>query len=108
MNQKQGIIIMSLFLRILHPVHISSVNYQVLLYLGGVGKAYLIKAFMFSLSIMLPPEDVLLTASTEAVAANVNGASYYSALDFGNNGNQPVRQVTKSRLSIRRSSFSTR
>lgn len=54
---------------------------------------------MFSLSIMQKHDDVLLTASTGAAAANVTGATYHSALGFGNNGNQPVRQATRSRLS---------
>jgi hypothetical protein len=43
-------------------------------------------------------DEVLLTASTRAAAANVNGATYHSALGFGNNGSQPIRQATKSRL----------
>jgi hypothetical protein len=101
LNQKQGMIIRALFLRILHPVQINSIRDQFLLYLGGiggVGKTHLIKAFMFGLSIMRKHDDVLLTASTGAAAANVNGATYHSALGFGNNGNQPVRQATKSRL----------
>jgi hypothetical protein len=101
LNQKQGIIIKALFLRILHAIRINSVQDQFLLYLGGVGgvgKTHLIKAFMFGLSIIRKHDDVLLTASTGAAAANVNGATYHSALGFGNNGNQPVRQATKSRL----------
>jgi hypothetical protein len=102
LNQKQGRVIKALFLRILHPIRISSVRDQFLLYLsgvGGVGKTHLIKAFIFGLSIMRKQDDVLLTASTGAAAANVNGATYHSALGFGKNGNQPVRQATKSRLS---------
>jgi hypothetical protein len=102
LNQKQGMIIRALFLRILHPIRINSARDQFLLYLGGVGgvgKTHLIKAFMFGLSIMRRHDDVLLTASTGAAAANVNGATYHSALGFGNNGNQPVRQATRSRLS---------
>jgi hypothetical protein len=101
LNQKQGMIIRALFLRILHPIRIDSVRDQFLLYLGGVGgvgKTHLIKAFIFGLSIMRKHDDVLLTASTGAAAANVNGATYHSALGFGKNGNQPVRQATKSRL----------
>jgi hypothetical protein len=42
---------------------------------------------MFGLSIIRKHNDVLLTASTSAAAANINGATYYSALGFGNNGN---------------------
>jgi hypothetical protein len=101
LNQKQGMIIRALFLRILRPIQIDSVRDQFLLYLGGiggVGKTHLIKAFLFGLSIMRKHDDVLLTASTGAAAANVNGATYHSTLGFGNNGNQPVRQATKSRL----------
>jgi hypothetical protein len=73
-----------------------------LLYLGGiggVGKTHLIKALMFGLSIIQKHDDVLLTASTGAAAANINGATYHSALGYGKNGNQPVRQATRSRLS---------
>ena len=102
LNQKQQMITRALFLRILHPIPINSARDQFFLYLsgvGGVGKTHLIKAFMFSLSIMQKHDDVLLTASTGAAAANVTGATYHSALGFGNNGNQPVRQATRSRLS---------
>ena len=102
LNQKQRMIIRALFLRILHPIPINSARDQFFLYLGGVGgvgKTHLIKAFMFGLSILRKHDDVLLTASTGAAAANVNGATYHSALGFGNNGNQPVRQATRSRLS---------
>ena len=102
LNQKQGMIIRTLFLRILHPVCINSVRDQFLLYLGGVGgvgKTHLIKAFIFGLSIIQKHDDVLLTASTGAAAANVNGATYHSALGFGKNGNQPVCQAMRSRLS---------
>jgi hypothetical protein len=82
-------IVRALFLRILHPVQINSVRDQFLLYLSrvrGVSKTHLIKAFIFGLSIMRKHGEVLLTASTGAAAANVNGATYYSALGFGNNG----------------------
>ena len=95
-------IIRALFLCILHPIPINSACDQFFLYLGGVGgvgKTYLIKALMFGLSIMQKHDDVLLTASTGAAAANVNSATYHSALGFGNNRNQPVRQATRSRLS---------
>jgi hypothetical protein len=44
-------------------------------------------------------DDVLLTTLTRAATVNVNGATYHSTLGFGKNGNQPVRQATKSRLS---------
>ena len=88
LNQKQGIVVRALFLRILQPIHINSVHDQFLLYLGGVGgvgKTYLIKAFIFGLSIMRKEDDVLLTASTSAAASNVGGATYHSALGiFGN------------------------
>ena len=57
---------------------------------------------MFGLSIIQKYDDVLLTASTGVAAANINGATYHSALGFGNNGNQPVRQATRSRLSYKK------
>ena len=57
---------------------------------------------MFGLSIIRKHDDVLLTALTGAAAANINGATYHSALGFGNNGNQPVRQATRSRLSYKK------
>ena len=87
--------------RLLYPIRIKSSRDQFLLYLGGVGgvgKTHLIRAFMFGLSIVRRHEDVLLTASTGAAAANISGATYHSSLGFGNNGNQPVRQATRSRL----------
>ena len=102
LNQKQRVIVRALVLRVLHPVRINSVRDQFLLYLGGiggVGKTHLIKALMFGLSIIQKHDDVLLTASTGAAAANINGATYHSALGYGKNGNQPVRQATRSRLS---------
>jgi hypothetical protein len=105
LNQKQQLIIRALILQILYPIQISSVRDQFLLYLGGigrVGKTHLIKVFMFGLSIIQKRDDVLLTTLTSAAAANVNGATYYSALGFGNNGNQPVRQATRSRLSYKK------
>ena len=105
LNQKQRMIVRALNLRILLPVRISSVRDQFLLYLGGiggVGKTHLIKAFIFGLSIIRKYDDVLLTASTGAAAANINGATYHSALGFGNNGSQPLRQATRSRLSHKR------
>ena len=105
LNQKQSIIIKALLLRILQPIEIHSARDQFLLYLGGVGgvgKTHLIKAFMYGLSIMRKHDDVLLTASTGAAAANVSGATYHSALGFGTNGNQPVRPATKYRLSYKK------
>ena len=102
LNHKQRMIIAALIRRILHPVRINSVCDQFLLYLGGiggVGKTHLIRAFMFGLSILRKHSDVLVTASTGAAAANIDGATYHSALGFGNNGNQPLRQATRSRLS---------
>ena len=102
LNHKQRMIITALIRRILHPVRINSVCDQFLLYLGGiggVGKTHLIRAFMFGLSILRKHSDVLVTASTGAAAANIDGATYHSALGFGNNGNQPLRQATRSRLS---------
>jgi PIF1-like helicase len=74
-----------------------------LLYLkgvGGVGKTYLIKAFLFSLSIVERQEDVLLTASTRAAAANIAGSTYHSALALYSN--QPVRLATKLRLAYKK------
>ena len=102
LNQKQRVIIRALVLRVLHPVQIRSVRDQFLLYLGGiggVGKTHLIKALMFGLSIIQKHDDVLLTASTGAAAANIGGATYHSALGDGKNASQPVRQATRSRLS---------
>ena len=57
---------------------------------------YLIKAFLFSLSIIKKQEDVLLTASTGATAANIGGLTYHFALTLY--GNQPVCLATKLRL----------
>jgi hypothetical protein len=105
LNQKQRMVVRALNQRILLPIRIRSVHDQFLLYLGGiggVGKTHLIKAFMFGLSITRKHDDVLLTASTGAAAANINGATYHSALGFGNNGNQTLRQATRSRLSHKR------
>lgn len=102
LNHKQRMIITALIRRILHPVRINSVCDQFLLYLGGiggVGKTHLIRAFMFGLSILRKHSDVLVTASTGAAAANIDGATYHSILGFGNNGNQPLRQATRTRLS---------
>ena len=102
LNQKQRMIIGALVRRILHPVRVNYVCDQFLLYLGGiggVGKTHLIKALMFGLSILQKHSDVLLTASTSAAAANINGATYHSTLGFGNNENQALRQATRSRLS---------
>jgi hypothetical protein len=90
LNQKQGLIIKALFLCILYPIHINSVQDQFLLYLGsisGVGKTYLIKASIFGLLIIQKHNNVLLTALTRAAAANINGTTYYSTLGFGNNRN---------------------
>jgi hypothetical protein len=56
----------------------------------------LIKAFLFSLSIIEKQDDVLLTASTRAAAANIGGSTYHSALTLYRN--QPVRPATKLRL----------
>ena len=99
LNGKQMLVIRALFDRILCPVPINTTKDQFLLYLGGVGgvgKTYLIKAFLFGLSIVQKQEDVLLTASTGAAAANVGGSTYHSALALY--GNQPVRPATKLRL----------
>jgi hypothetical protein len=79
-----------LITKVLYPVQINSIYNQFLLYLGdigGVDKTHLIKAFIFSLSIIHKYDDMLLTASTRAAAANINCATYHSALKFGNNGN---------------------
>jgi hypothetical protein len=57
---------------------------------------------MFGLSIVRKHDNVLLTASTGAATTNVNGATYHSALGFGNNRNQPLRQATRSRLSYKK------
>lgn len=90
LNQKQRVIVRALVLRVLHPVRINSVRDQFLLYLSGisgVGKTHLIKALMFGLSIMQKHDNVLLTALTGAAAANISGATYYSALGYGKNAN---------------------
>ncbi len=99
LNYKQTLVIRALFDRILYPILINTTKDQFLLYLGGVGgvgKTYLIKAFLFGLSIVKKQEDVLLTASTGAAAANIGGSTYHSALALY--GNQPVRPATKLRL----------
>ncbi len=99
LNSKQMLVIRALFDRILHPIPINTAKDQFLLYLGGVGgvgKTYLIKVFLFGLSIIERQEDVLLTASTGAAAANIGGSTYHSALALY--GNQPVRPATKLRL----------
>jgi hypothetical protein len=99
LNSKQTLVIRALFERILHPILISTANDQFLLYLGGVGgvgKTHLIKAFLFGLSIIERQEDVVLTASTGAAAANIGGSTYHSALALY--GNQPVRPATRLRL----------
>ena len=111
LNQKQRMVVIALIVRILHPVQINSVCDQFLLYLSGidgVGKIYLIKAFMLDLSIMRKHDDVLLTASTGAAAANINGATYHSALGFGKNGNQPLIKRPDRDSPIRKSLSSTR
>lgn len=99
LNSKQTLVVQALFDRILHPILIKTAKDQFLLYLGGVGgvgKTYLIKSFLFGLSIIERQEDVLLTASTGAAAANIGGSTYHSALALY--GNQPVRPATKLRL----------
>jgi hypothetical protein len=105
LNQKQRVIIRALVPRVLHPVRINSVRDQFLLYLGGIGgvsKTHLIKALMFSLSIVQKHDDVLLTTSTGAATTNISGATYYSALGYSKNANQPVRQATRSRPSYKK------
>ena len=74
-------------------------SYSTLAVLVELGKTHLIKALMFGLSIIQKHDDVLLTASTGAAAANIGGATYHSALGYGKNASQPVRQATRSRLS---------
>jgi hypothetical protein len=99
LNTKQTLVTRALFDRILHPLLINTSKDQFLLYLGGVGgvgKTYLIKAFLFGLSIIEKQEDVLLTASTGATAANISGSTYHSALALY--GTQPLRPATKLRL----------
>jgi ATP-dependent exoDNAse (exonuclease V) alpha subunit len=99
LNNKQSMVAKALFNRILDPVSVTTVDDQFLLYLGGVGgvgKTHLIKAFIFGLSITQKHHDVLLTASTGAAAANINGATYHSALALY--GNRPVGEPTKLRL----------
>jgi hypothetical protein len=99
LNTKQTLVTRALFGRILHPLLINTFKDQLLLYLGGiggVGKTYLIKAFLFGLSIIGKQEDVLLTASTGAAAANIGGSTYYSTLVLYSN--QPLYPPTKLRL----------
>ena len=99
LNNKQSMVAKALFNRILDPVSVTTVDDQFLLYLGGVGgigKTHLIKAFIFGLSITQKHHGVLLTASTGAAAANINGATYHSALALY--GNRPVGEPTKLRL----------
>jgi hypothetical protein len=99
LNTKQTLVTRALFDRILHPLLINTSKDQFLLYLGGVGgvgKTYLIKAFLFGLSIIEKQEVVLLTASTGAAAANIGGSTYHSALALY--GTQPLRPATKLRL----------
>ena len=93
----------ALFDRILHPIPINTAKDQFLLYLrgvGGVGKTYLIKAFLFGLSILKSQEDVLLIALTRAIAVNISSLTYYSALTLYSN--QPVRPTTKLRLAYKK------
>ena len=45
---------------------------------------------MFGLLIIQKHDNVLLTALTRAAAVNISGVTYYSALSFGNNGNQLI------------------
>ena len=55
LNKKQYAITYALLDRILKPLLIRTINNQLLLYLGGVsglGKTYLIKAFIFGLFIL--------------------------------------------------------
>jgi small basic protein len=55
LNYKEALVIRALFDRILHPIAINTTKDQFLLYLGGVGgvgKTYLTKAFLFGLSIV--------------------------------------------------------
>ncbi|KAH6701353.1 hypothetical protein BKA61DRAFT_495472, partial [Leptodontidium sp. MPI-SDFR-AT-0119] len=99
LNSKQQLIVRALFDRILHPILIRTARDQFLLYLGGVGgvgKTYLIKAFLLGLSVIEKREDVLLTASTRATTANIGGSTYHSALTLYSN--QPVRPATRLRL----------
>lgn len=99
LNHKQKIVCRALFDRILRPVPINRVEDQFLLYIGGVGgsgKTHLIKSFMFGLSIIQKRDEVLLTASTGAAAANIGGATYHSALSIY--GNRPIGQAARLRL----------
>ena len=66
----------------------------------GVRKSYLIKAFLFSSSIVERKEDVFLTASIRAATANINSSTYYSALTLYSN--QPVRPATKLSLAYKK------
>ena len=61
---------------------------------------YIIKVFLFSLFIIKRQEDVLLTASTGATAANIGGLTYHFALTLY--GNQPVCLATKLRLTYKK------
>jgi PIF1-like helicase/helitron helicase-like protein len=99
LNTKQSLVTRALFDRILHPLPINTSKDQFLLYLGGVGgvgKTFLITAFLFGLSIIEKHQGVLLTASTGAAAANIGGSTYHSALALYRT--QPLRPATKLRL----------
>ena len=99
LNKKQYTITYALLDRILKPLLIQTVDDQLLLYLssvGGSGKTYLIKAFIFRLSILEKQDNILLTASTGAAATNINSSTYHSALALYRN--QLVGEATKSRL----------
>jgi hypothetical protein len=106
LNSKQMLVVQALLNRVLHPIQINTAEDQFLLYLGGVGgvgKTYLIKAFLFGLSTLGRQDEVLLTASTGAAAANIGGSTYHSALALY--GNQPVLPATKLRLAHKKFLF---
>lgn len=57
-----------------------------LLYIGGVGgtgKSHLIRSFIYGMKILGREEEILLTASTGAAAAAIQGQTYHSALGMG-------------------------
>ena len=57
---------------------------------------------MFGLSIIQKYNDVLLTVLTSVATANINSATYYSALRYSKNVNQPIYQAIRLRLSYKK------
>ena len=97
------LVIQALFDCVLNPILIRTSKDQFLLYLGGiggVGKTYLMKAFLLGISILRRQEEVLLTASTRAATVNIGSLTYHLALAL--QGNQPVHLATRLRLTYKK------